>query len=148
MGGEGNAMVWGINASYEQKNEVSESGNLRSTLRGEQLLLGSDIRLEHNNLMLNSEVIYSRIQPDFGGEINPFGYQVTAGYFVLANTQFLFRWDHFEDNMNSRTADSEQLLAGFNYFPSSFSKIQLNYIYPVDREIGFSQILIRFQLNL
>lgn len=147
-GEESNAMVWGINASYEQKDVSSSSGNLRSTLEGEQLLLGSDVRIEHNSIMLSSEVIYARMHSDFAGEINPFGYQITGRYKVSTDTQLLLRWDRFEDDMISRTADAEHLMAGINFFPSSIFKIQLNYIYPVDREVEFSQIFIRVQLNL
>jgi hypothetical protein len=143
-----NKIVFGVNASYEQKDQVTDSGNLRSTFQGEQVLAGSDIRFMHSGLMLSSEFIYSWLESDFGIQSNPFGYHATGGYHVTPKTQFLIRWDHFENDNISTATDSETLLAGLNYFPSSFSEIQLNYIYPISRDIEFSQVLLNLQISL
>lgn len=143
-----NKIVWGVNGSYEQKDQVSTSGNLRSTFEGKQALAGSDIRLMYNGLVLSSEFIYSWLESDSGIQFNPFGYQATAGYFVTPQTQLLVRWDSFENDNINALADTENLLGGLNYFPSSFSKIQLNYIFPTSQDIEFSQILLNLQISL
>lgn len=144
----GNKVVFGINASYEQKDQIASSGNLRSIFEGEQALFGSDIRFTYNDLMLSGEFIYSRLQSDFGLESNPFGYHTTAGYFVTPKTQFLIRWDHFENDDISTVSSSENIVTGLNYYPNSFSKIQLNYLLPVERQVEFSQILLNLQISL
>lgn len=143
-----NKIIFGVNASYEQKDQEAASGNLRTTFEGKQSLLGSDIRFIHNSLVMSGEFIYSWLENDFGMQSNPFGYHATAGYYVTPKTQLLIRWDHFEsDNVNT-VPSSEKLLAGLNYFPSTFTEIQLNYIYPTSRDVEFSQILLNLQIGL
>lgn len=143
-----NKIIFALNSSYEQKDQEADSGNLRSTFEGEQVLFGSDIRLTHNNLMLSSEFIYSWLESEFGILSNPFGYHATAGYFVMPQTQLLVRWDSFENDNIRSVSESETVMAGFNYHPSSFSKVQLNYIFPTSRDIEFSQILLNLQISL
>lgn len=143
-----NKVVVGVNVSYEQKDQVASSGNLRSTFEGEQILLGSDIRLTHNDLMLSSEFIYSSMQSDFGAEANPYGYHATAGYFALPKTQLLVRWDNFENDNITTASASEMMVTGLNYYPTPFSKIQLNYLLPTTWEVEFSQILLNLQISL
>lgn len=146
--GSENKILFGVNASYEQKDRAAPSGNLRSTFRGQQVLAGSDIRIMHEGWMFSSEIIYSWLESSLNIRSNPFGYHATAGYYVTPKAQFLVRWDRFENDNLGFPNDSEKLLAGLNYFPSSFSEIQLNYIYPTDRDIKFSQILLNLQINL
>lgn len=142
---ESNKIIFGINASYEQKDQPSSSGNLRAIFEGEQTLMGSDLRFMYNGLMVSGEFIYSRMVTDSGIQSNPFGYHTTAGYYVTSKTQILLRWDRFEgDNL---AGDNESFLAGLNYFPTSYSEIQLNYILPSDRELEFSQLLLNLQIN-
>lgn len=147
-GGSENKILLGVNTSYEQKDRASSSGSLRSTFIGEQVLVGSDIRITHEGWLLSSEFIYSWMETNLGIQANPFGYHATAGYYVTPITQLLVRWDRFDSDKIGLSNDSEKLLAGLNYFPSSFSEIQLNYIYPTSRDIKFSQILLNLQINL
>jgi hypothetical protein len=114
---------------------------------GEQVLMGTDARLMQNNFLLSGEFIYSWMTSEFGSEYSPYGYQATAGYFVSPKTQLLIRYDRFAADNVLPNGDSESILAGLNYFPSSFSEIQLNYIVPTEPGFDESQVLLNLQIN-
>jgi phosphate-selective porin len=144
-GGLGDSFVMGLNASYEQSESATSGAGLLSQVEGEQLLLGADTRISYNNMMLAGEFIYSMIETDVGPEYNPFGYYVTGGYFVTPKMQLLARWDYFDGDFIG--ASSESVIGGINIFPSDFSEVQLNYIYPVEDGADFSRILLNLQIN-
>ena len=139
-------LVVGANVSYEQKEQPSASGNLRSTFRGEQVLLGTDAHMRHEKLMLGGELIYSWLEADLGPQYSPFGFQLTAGYDVGSQTELLLRWDHFDGD--GLAADSESLIAGLNLTPTEFTRVQFNYVLPLNRDVDFSQILVNLQISL
>lgn len=138
--------MMGLNASYEQSESTTTGAGLLSQVAGEQLLLGADTRISYNKMMLAGELIYSTINADFGAEYNPFGYYVTGGYFVTPKTQLLARWDYFDGDFIG--ASSESVIGGVNFFPSDFSEVQLNYIYPVEEGADFSRILLNLQIAI
>ena len=144
-GGADNNFVMGLNASYEQSESATAGAGLLSQIEGEQLLLGADTRINYNNMMLAGEFIYSTINADVGTEYNPFGYHVTGGYFITPKTQLLARWDYFDGDFIGTS--SESVLGGINIHPSDFSKVQLNYIYPIEEGADFSQIVLNMQVN-
>ena len=137
--------MMGLNASYEQSESATTGAGLLSQVEGEQLLLGADTRISYNKMMLAGEFIYSTINADSGAEYNPFGYYLTGGYFVTPKTQLLARWDYFDGDFIG--ASSESIIGGINIFPSDFSEVQLNYIYPLEDGVDFSQILLNLQVN-
>lgn len=141
-----NTFMMGLNASYEESDNPTSGAGLLSQLEGEQLLLGADTRISYQKMMLAGEFIYSTINADAGAEYNPFGYYVTGGYFITPKTQLLARWDYFEGDFIG--ASSESVIGGINIFPTDFSEVQLNYIYPVDQGADFSQILLNLQIAL
>lgn len=141
----GDGFVMGLNASYEQSETATSGAGLLSQVDGEQLLLGADTRISYKEMMLAGEFIYSTINADFGAEYNPFGYYVTGGYFVTPKTQLLARWDYFEGDFIGTS--SESIIGGINIFPSEFSEVQLNYIYPLEDGAEFSRILLNLQIN-
>jgi hypothetical protein len=59
--------------------------------------------------------------------------------------QLLARWDYFDGDFIG--ASSESVIGGINIFPSDFSEVQLNYIYPVEDGADFSRILLNLQIN-
>lgn len=138
--------MMGLNASYEQRESTTTGAGLLSQVAGEQLLLGADTRISYNKMMLAGEFIYSTINADFGAEYNPLGYYVTGGYFVTPKTQLLARWDYFDGDFIG--ASSESIIGGINIFPSDFSEVQLNYIYPVEEGADFSRILLNLQIAI
>lgn len=139
-------LIVGLNLAYEQK-EVGRPGSIRSGFEGKQMLVGGDTRLTLGELMLAGEVIYSRLASDPGVESHPFGYYATAGYFVASNTQVLIRWDRFDADGMNMADDSESVIAGLNYFPTSFSEVQINYSIPAGQGISYSQLLVNLQIN-
>lgn len=142
-----NQLVMGVNVSYEQK-DYYQGGSVRGRFQGEQFLSGVDGRLTIDDFMLNGEFLYSNMTDDFGNDINPYGYYLTAGYFVHPQTQLLLRWDKFDtDYSNYSENNTESIVAGLNYFPTTYSEIQLNYELPVDRDIEFSRVLLNLQIN-
>lgn len=137
-------LIVGLNAAYEDKRGTLPN-NIRSQFQGEQVLAGADARLTLGDLMLSGEVIYSRLS-NTSREANPFGYHATAGYFVTPKTQLLLRWDWFDaDNLGT---NSETAIAGINFFSTSYSEIQLNYVVPTNQDIEFSKLLLKLQLNI
>jgi len=143
--GAGDSFVMGLNASYEQSESTTSGAGLLSQVEGEQLLLGADTRISYKEMMLAGEFIYSTINADAGPEYNPFGYYVTGGYFITPKMQLLARWDYFDGDFIGTS--SESVIGGINIFPSDFSEVQLNYIYPVEDGSEFSQILLNLQIN-
>ena len=137
--------MMGLNASYEQSERSASGAGLLSQVEGEQLLLGADTRITYNSMMLAGEFIYSTINADTGREYNPFGYHVTGGYFVTPKMQLLARWDYFDGDFIGFS--SESVVGGINIFPTDFSEVQLNYIYPLEEGADFSRILLNLQIN-
>ena len=140
-----NSFLLGLNASYEQKNRTATSGNIQSTFRGEQTLLGSYLTISQKGWMFTGEFIYSWLESNTKTEYNPYGYYASAGYFVTPNTQLLVRWDNFTGDQLA--IDSESIIAGINIRPSNFSKIKINYIIPTEQPINNSQILAGVQIG-
>jgi len=138
--------MMGLNATYEQSESATTGAGLLSQVAGEQLLVGADTRISYNKMMLAGEFIYSTINADAGAEYNPFGYYVTGGYFITPEAQILARWDYFDGDFIG--VSSESVVGGINIFPSDFFEVQLNYIYPLDLDAEFSQILVNLQIAL
>lgn len=140
---ENSNLVIGVNGAISEDDNVSISG-VDNVFSGTRTLAGVDARTTVDNLMLSSEFIYSNLKNN-GNETNPYGYHVTAGYMAGAKTQILVRWDQFDaDGMGP---DTESIIAGLNIWPTRVSEIQLNYIYPTNEDIEFSQVLINFQVG-
>lgn len=139
---DNNIMV-GINAAYEENDQPS-GGNVLSQVSGEQVLLGADTRINHDKLMLAGEFIYANLDTDLGAEHHPFGYYLTAGYFVTPKTQLLVRWDYFDGDFYVDSSDS--IIGGVNIFLTEFSQIKFNYSYPVEEGIDYSQLLMNLQI--
>ncbi|WP_440999965.1 porin [Fodinibius sp. SL11] len=144
--GSDDKFIMGINASYEDSENTTSGAGLLSGIEGDQLLLGADTRVTYHNMMLAGEFMYSTINDNIGMEYNPFGYHITGGYFVTPKTQLLARWDYFDGDFIGTS--SESLIGGINIFPTEFSEVQLNYIYPVEQGADFSQILLNLQVAI
>lgn len=139
------SFMMGLNASYEQSERPNSGAGLLSQVEGEQILLGVDTRITYDKMMVAGEFIYSAIEERAGAEYNPYGFYMTGGYFVTPQTQLLARWDYFDGDFIGQS--SESLIGGINIFPTEFTKVQLNYIYPVDDGVDFSQVLLNLQIG-
>lgn len=102
---------------------------------GKQTHLTTYASTTQGKLLLDGEFINAWRNPDVGADSNPYGYYITAGYFVTDSSRLLARWDAFEgDNL---AQDTEQILVGFNHSPNQFTKLKFTYSFPTND--GFEQ---------
>ncbi|SHG15723.1 Phosphate-selective porin O and P [Fodinibius roseus] len=135
----------GVSVAVEQKDVPSAYGNIPSTFEGDQKLMTSYFSITQGKILLDGEFIYSWLESPAAQNYNPYGYYATVGYYVAPKGRLLLRWDSFTgDNL---TGDSESLIAGFNYYPSSFAKVKLNYILPTDQSVEYSTFLVAMQIS-
>ncbi len=124
----------GVSLANETK-DTPGSGNLSTGYVGHQTLLTTYASTTQGKLLLDGEFINAWRNPELGADSNPYGYYVTAGYFVTENSRLLARWDAFEgDNL---AQDTEQILVGFNHSPNKFTKLKFTYSFPTND--GFDQ---------
>ncbi|MEL7833561.1 porin [Fodinibius sp. N2] len=134
LGNGDNQTKLGVSVANETK-DVPGSGNLSTGYVGQQTLLTTYASTTQGKLLLDGEFINAWRNPDIGPDSNPYGYYVTAGYFVTDSSRLLARWDAFEgDNL---AQDTEQILVGFNHSPNQFTKLKLTYSFPTND--GFEQ---------
>jgi hypothetical protein len=91
---------------------------------GERLVGGADIRLEYDRWMMSSEVLAGRYDPRGSDRVEPWGYDVTLGYSFGPKVQALGRWDSFRSD--GIIGDSEMVILGLNYWPTTPAEIQMN----------------------
>ena len=131
----------GVNAAYSRDRNATVAGE---SFRGKRFLAGGDIRWQEGPVLLAGEYIYASLKSS-GAEINPAGFHATAGYMVAQNQQLLFRFDSFRPD--GQSADSDQVIFGYNLWPTSLSEVQVNYIVnPDDNELKHHQVLLNFQV--
>jgi len=131
----------GINFSYEEKDWLSQAGGIQA----KRTLFGSYLIFAQNEFSFNGEFIYSWLNPVMGQNQNPYGYYANIGYSASKQSQFLLRWDSFTgDNLFT---DTNSLIAGYNYSPTEFAKLKLNYVLPTEQAVGYSNFLVAFQIS-
>ncbi len=135
----------GISAAQSKDKNVSIP-SVSSTFSGERILFGGDTRINFNNWLLSGEIIYGQFKHSDNIETEPFGYHATVGYMITNNLQTLLRWDSFRLDKNLDSSD--QFIVGFNFWPTSVSEFQLNYIIPTNSMIKNNQILLNAQVSL
>jgi phosphate-selective porin len=122
-----------------------ESKNVQADFVGQQTHLTTYASTTQGKLLLDGEFIHGWSNPDVGADSNPYGYYVTAGYFVTNSSRLLLRWDAFEgDNL---AQDSEHILVGFNHSPNQFTKLKLTYSLPTDDSIDYSHFFASLQVG-
>ena len=122
------------------KDEKVFMGDLFPTaFRGDRELIGADFRLIYNRFLLSGEFITATLKPVNANKIEPSGYQVTFGYTLNKSYQFLVRIDSFTPD-NTTGQDSDLLILGCNFFPSSPAELQLNYIVPINDDTQNKQL--------
>jgi len=146
---ESSSLDIGVNAAYSQDTAANLVGGLLSGFAGNRLLIGSDVRLIYEKILLSGEYIYANLEADTNiTAIKPSGFHATAGYMFTEKMQMLVRWDSFElKNFNSLNTKSDLLILGINYWPTGVTEIQLNYIIDTDHsDLKYNQILINAQI--
>ncbi len=139
----------GFNIAASKDNGLPIPGNVRPFFTGERVLIGGDLRITRGNLLLASEFIFADLDPSDGGEnLTVFGHYITGGYMVRHDMQLLFRWDRFEsEELYTNGQNTNLLIFGFNFWPSSASELQANYIINTDdTPIEHNQFLVNAQI--
>ncbi len=140
-----NKVKLGTSIAHEAK-DVAGHGNLSSDYVGKQTSVTAYTSIKKNKLLLDGEFIQGWRNPVVGPDSNPYGYYVTAGYYVTSSSQLLVRWDAFEGD--DLTQDTEQVFVGFNHKPNSFTKLKLTYVLPTDHSIEYSNFFAVLQLEI
>lgn len=135
----------GVSVAVEKKEVPSTSGNIQATFEGNQKLMTSYFSIFQGKILLDGEFLYSWLESPADQHYHPYGYYATVGYQVTPKGKLLFRWDSFTgDNL---AEGSESLITGFNYSPSPFARVKLNYILPTEQSVEHSQILAAMQIS-
>jgi len=142
--GSSNQIKIGASVAHETK-DTPGSGNLSTGYVGKQTLLAAYASITQNKLLVDGEFINGWRNPDLGTDSNPYGYYITAGYYVTNNSRLLVRWDAFEDD--NLAQDTEQILIGFNHMPNSFTKLKLTYTLPTNENIEYSNFVAILQVG-
>jgi phosphate-selective porin len=116
---------------------------LLQDFEGTRLLGGVDARWTPGKYLLATEFIYGNIDPAEGEILNVYGYHATAGVFVTERSQLLLRLDQIETD--EAEVDSDLLLLGYNFWPTSVTEIQANVVAPL---IDFQVDRVGFVINL
>ena len=138
----------GVNAAFSTDSTVSIVDGLLPGYSGDRLVLGADMRLNVNRVLLAGEYIRAKLKPDTGEEIKPSGFHATTGYMVTPKVQVLFRWDHFNlDMLVENSFESDWLIGGVNVWPTGTTEVQVNYIIDLDdRDMEHHQVLVNTQI--
>jgi hypothetical protein len=136
-----NIITLGINSAISKDKSVSILG---SNFDGDRFLIGGDILFRCNKFLFNTEAIYSNLKNIYGVKTEPFGYQITAGFMMSANTQLLGRWDSFRSDTSIPFRNLG--IFGFNIWPTKVTEVQINYIVPTnDGKLKHHQLLFNLQ---
>jgi hypothetical protein len=81
---------------------------------------------------------------------SPKGYHLTIGYDIVpGEIQFLSRWDHVDFDKINYQGSSDWLVLGMDFWPTSVTEIQINYIVDTDyTSFKSHQILFNSQIAL
>jgi len=109
-------------------------------------VIGADVRVEFDRWLVTGEFTYGESEEDGSPHTNPRGLQASLGYLVADNMQVLARWDGIKLDTESQARDL--LIAGWNWWPTKVTEIQLNYLYDV-HDVGPRRhaVLVNFQFG-
>jgi hypothetical protein len=115
---------------------------------GEATLFQADIRYERGPLLLAGEGMYASYRTAGGTEGSGHGWYTTAGWRASERTQLLLRWDRYTEPATSGNEDADDnLVFGFNAWPTQASEIQVNYVAPIAGSAQPHKLVINFQVG-
>lgn len=133
----------GINFSHSEDG----AGQARVTRQR----MGADFRYTRDQLLVSGEVVYTDSNPEAAGLAgnNPFGYHATIGYMIEPGAQqILLRIDTLDLDIPGVDA-RDQLVFGYNYWPTGAFLLQINYLLPLsDADTLGHAIVAKFQVNI
>lgn len=106
--------------------------------------MGADFRYTRDQLLLSGEVVYTDSNPEAAGiaGTNPLGYHATIGYMIKPGVQqILLRFDALDRDIPGVDAQN-QLVFGYNYWPTGAFLLQVNYLLPVDASTTLGHAII------
>jgi hypothetical protein len=127
------------------RDDDADLGDFVPGFDGERRLVGGDFRWESGRLLIAGELIAADLDPSVGGEFDPHGFHLTAGWHLTAKAQVLGRWDSFSPD--GIAPDSDLLIAGLNIWPTRVTELQVNYIYHTQESLENSQLLVNAQVS-
>ncbi|MBE0557502.1 MAG: hypothetical protein IH628_09750, partial [Proteobacteria bacterium] len=136
----------GVNAAHSKETDATLAGGLLRGFTGTRVLVGGDILFVSGPVYLSAEFIYSRLRSIDRSSRDPYGFHATAGYRVAERSQLLLRVDSFA--ADGLQEDSHLVIAGYNFWPTQVTELQINYIVPTIGA-GFKnhQLLVNAQLG-
>ncbi len=138
---------FGLNAAYANNNT---QGIFEKDFIGKKTMLGGDLRIEINQFLIASEYTINTLDGTLDSILTnrkPYGYHITAGYKFGSNHQVLVRYDNLSPD--GVTDNSEFYIFGYNFWPTSATEIQFNYIIDSKQsEFNSHWFLFNFQLSL
>lgn len=111
---------------------------------GQRLAYGADARVVYRRWLAAAELIGSRFDPRGGSRVEPNGYHLTGGFKTTSKTQVLLRWDSFSGD--GAVEDSDLVVLGFNFWPTSPTEFQLNVVIPTESDRSL-QLLANVQVG-
>ncbi|MEJ2103055.1 MAG: porin [Ignavibacteriaceae bacterium] len=136
-----------LNAGYDGN---TTGGVLIKNYFGKRTFLGGDLQAVIDKFLFSAEISMNK----FEGKIDsvhikkePYGYHITLGYKPFKKHQFLFRYDNL--SADGIISDSELYIIGYNFWPTRFAEIQVNYIIDSNNtEFKNHWYLINFQIAI
>ena len=136
----------GLNVANSKDEGINIGNGFLPIFAGERNLIGADIRFNLKSLLISGEFISAKFNPKQGNEIKPHGFFATIAYSISKRSQFLLRWDSFV--CDEQQIDTNLIIVGWNYFPTSPTELQINYVLPTENNEFKQQILINAQISL
>lgn len=114
---------------------------------GEATLFEADVRYESGPLLLAAEGVYASYETP-GTDGSGSGWYATGGWRTSERTQVLLRWDRYSEPAASGNEEADDnLVFGFNAWPTSASEIQVNWVAPIAGSSAPHKLLINFQVG-
>jgi hypothetical protein len=138
----------GVHAALSHDDNADLVGGAVPGFAGNRDLYGADARLTLSEWQIGGEVVGSRLDPSGPAPASkPYGYHLTGGYRLSPKMQGLVRWDSFHGD--GLINDADFLVVGLNVWPTSVTKLQVNYAIPTKRGgLRHNQLLINVQVSL
>ena len=159
-----------VGASY--RHGIHPPQSVTAEQDDERNRLGFDIELKHNNMLLQGEFIQGEDkgstivgggcgeEPNIvEGSTERNGFMVQAMYMTNWNIQPVFKFEHFDPNLDMdandigasfHTSVKNTMTYGINYFFNEWTRMQINYLYRAEEngkvEIPNDALLVQFQV--
>ena len=140
----GDQLELALNVAYSEDDNVDLGGGFVSGFDGQRALLGVDFRWTRGLWLAAGELIAARLEPSAGPAEDPWGFHLTAGFKLTPNSQLLLRWDSLSPDGVGE--DRDFIIAGYNFWPTGATEVQINYAIPTQESLDNHQLLVNAQV--